>query len=365
MYILSLCFYASNAYRILLSIAYYAIILVTEVIIGIIFVNIFTIPFELFYENTQIYMYGMLTSNLLVLFLVLMTRVFIKGNKYDSGKQFNILITFMPIQSIIICYLVIDYSIKADMPTSSPTGVIAVILSISLIFIMMFILSKQRKAMIYKRESELNKTRLDMQLEHYKEIYQEQQRVKSMRHDMNNNLFALSGILNAGNVHDAIEKINEILNEVVKVTDIVDTGNPPIDAILSVKTTKAIENGIMINHTVVIDGELYVDQFDIALIIANALDNAIEGIQRSTDIDKTIALSINRVSEYISILIENNASGPVYSDYQTSKPDKKNHGFGMTQMKDIVQKYNGSFRPLYDEETKRFLLKIMLENKQV
>jgi hypothetical protein len=36
----------------------------------------------------------------------------------------------------------------------------------------------------------------------------------------------------------------------------------------------------------------------------------------------------------------------------------------MTQMKDIAQKYNGSFHPVYDEEKKIFSLKIILKNQQ-
>jgi anti-sigma regulatory factor (Ser/Thr protein kinase) len=364
LFILSLCYYASTAYRILLSLAYLAVLLVTEAVTGIAFVQILSIPFELFTVNTQVYMFGVLTSNLLTIFFVLMIRVFMRISKHESERPFNILIAFMPIQSIILCYMTIDYSLGTETPNNTPIGIVAIALSIALIFITMFILYKQQKAMMYKREYELNKTRLDMQIEHYREIYQEQQRIKSMRHDMNNKLVALMGTLNAGNVKEAVEKINIMSSNLLIGSNIVDTGNPPIDAILSVKATKAIEEGIALSHTVLIDGELYIDQFDIAIIIANALDNAIEGVLRSTNVDKAITLNISRVADYISIIIENSASGPILTDFKTSKPDKKNHGYGMAQMKDVVQKYNGSFRPIYNEETKMFSLKIMLKNQQ-
>jgi len=364
MFILSLCFFSSNAFRLLLVLAYVAVLLVTEVFVGVIYIQTLSIQIELFQESTQVYMFGVLTSNLLTLLIVLSIRIFIKVSKYDS-KQSNLLIAFMPLQSIILCYVVVDYIVITEPQNGSPIGVIAVMLSVLLIFITMFILNNQQKAMMYKREYELSKTRLDIQVEHYKDVYQEQQRVKSMRHDMNNYLIALLGALSAGNVEDAIKKINKMSRDVVKISDIIDTGNPPIDAILSVKTTRAMECGIRINHTVIIDGELYIDQFDIAVVIANALDNAIEGVQRSTDVEKVITLNVSRVADYISIIVENYASGPIHEDFQTSKSDKRNHGHGMTQMKDVAEKYKGSFQPSYDEKQKRFSLKIMLQNQQV
>jgi len=120
-----------------------------------------------------------------------------------------------------------------------------------------------------------------------------------------------------------------------------------------------------IKYLILIDDDLHINQFDMAVVIANALDNAIEGIQRSTgDIEKLISLDIHRASDYVSIIVENNASGPVYSDFPTSKLDKKNHGFGMSQMEAISKKYNGSFRPSFDSEKRRFLLKVILKNQK-
>ena len=56
-------------------------------------------------------------------------------------------------------------------------------------------------------------------------IYREQQRVKSMRHEIGNNLISISGLLKHDKIHEAIEKINEISVAVEKATDIVDTGS--------------------------------------------------------------------------------------------------------------------------------------------
>ena len=111
-----------------------------------------------------------------------------------------------------------------------------------------------------------------------------------------------------------------------------------------------------------IDGGLNVDQFDLAALVANALDNAIEGIQRSGDVDRTIQMSIASVSDYVSVLVENPASGPINKDFSTTKPDRGDHGFGLKQIRTIAQKYNGDVEPYYDAEYGKFCLSVLLRN---
>jgi len=285
-----------------------------------------------------------------------------KSNNEDVKTQFNLLMVFMPLQSIFLCYLVFDFSVRNDAQINSPLGIIVVLLSIALIFITMIILDKYRKAQMYQKEYELGLVRLRMQIEHYQEFYREQEKVKVMRHEMNNKLVAITGLLNANRDKEAIDQLLKMQVDAMDNEHAVNTGFPPIDAIISTKIVRSVEHGIEIRYTIMIDGDLFVDQFDIAVIVANALDNAIEGILRSTDISKVVKLNISRTGDYISIIVENYASGPIYENFQTSKQDKKNHGFGIAQMNEITLKYDGSFRPSYDPDTRKFSLKIMLKN---
>jgi hypothetical protein len=54
----------------------------------------------------------------------------------------------------------------------------------------------------------------------------------------------------------------------------------------------------------------------LAVIIANALDNAIKGILRSCDVEKTVFLDIARAGEYISVIVENSASSPIDDNFK-------------------------------------------------
>ena len=361
---LSFYFKSGITYKVLLTFLVAAIALISEMILEFILIQLLSIPIVQVQINMPLYMFAVLATNLFVLFAILIIRVLMKGRKQSGEWQFNLLMAFMPLQSIILCYVILIHSLHADIYNTSIIRIIAIILSIVLIVLTMIILNKQQKALVYKRDYEVAQARLKMQIEHYQAIYQEQQRVKSIRHDINNNLIAISGMLKENQVQEAVAQISKICDNVVKMSDTVNTGFPPIDAILSTKIAKAREFDIEIVYSILIDGELYIDQFDIAVILANALDNAIEGIIQSDNVERKVAVNISRAVEYISIFIENNATGLIYNDFQTTKPDVKNHGFGMIQMMEVAQKYNGSLRPSYDSQLKKFTLKGMLKNQQ-
>ena len=363
-FLLSLFYDSGFAYKLLLSLAFSAINFVSELLTAMVFMNMLSIPMENIQDNISIYAYGVLTSNFIVLFIVYIIKYFNEKNKNTPDKNFNILMAFMPLQSIIICYIVTEYSIQIDINYFSPLGLAAIFISVSLIIVTMVLLNKQKKALSFKNAFELSQLRLKMQIDHYKEMYQEQQRVKTIRHEMNNNLIAISGMLKSGKIDEVINQINGINNYLNDTMNIVESGFPPIDAIMSSKIVKAKAFGIRVNYKIIIDAELYIDQFDISVIVANTLDNAIEGINRSTGEIKQIILNILKMNDYISIYVENHASGLIYDNYQTSKPDKNDHGFGIPQINEIAKKYNGYISPVYDPEKKIFSMAIMLKNQK-
>jgi len=131
----------------------------------------------------------------------------------------------------------------------------------------------------------------------------------------------------------------------------------------SFSISKAQDCDIRITDNIILEKDLKIDSFDLASLLANALENAIEGIKRSDGVERKITLYIDSKPDVISIVIENNTTGPVLSNFQTTKKDKKSHGFGLPQMKAIVNKYNGDIHPKYDPETGKFTLSILLRKE--
>ncbi|MCL2820422.1 MAG: GHKL domain-containing protein [Oscillospiraceae bacterium] len=363
MFITTLFFVSSISSKVLFTLIITAVLFVAEQFVGIVFVNYIRVPIEVVQNNITLYMMGVIISKLLALFIVLFLRAIMKGYKRQTNNRFNVIMAVMPLQSIIICFLVSIYSINADMINSSPLGIIAILISLLLVYITMFLIRNQQKALQYKSEYELSQLRLEMQIEHYQKLYTAQREVKAIRHNISDKLVAISGLLSSGLISEALERIDGIDNEVKKTATIIDTGFPPIDAVINAKIEKAKANNINIRHKIIIDNALHTDQFDIAILIANALDNAVEGILRSNDVERVIKLDFISVPDYISLLIENYSSVPIIEGFKTVKQEKSSHGFGIEQMKAIAKKYDGDIYLIYDSESYKFTVEILLKNK--
>ena len=363
MFILSFFYDSSITSKILITSIISAITFTLEILVSVVVVYILAVPIEQVQGNMSLYMMGVVLSRLLPLLMTYIFRIAWKKDKQETDKQFNLLMASMPIQSIIICFIIYGYSVSADRFQTTYLGTAAIIVSLLLVFVTMIILNNQHKAMAYKKDYELSQLGLKLQIEHYQNLHRSQREVRSIRHDISDKLVAISGFLEKGMVQEAIDHINGINDRIRRTEDVTDTGIPPVDAILSAKIAKSKESGIQIVHKIHIENAIVIDQFDIAILLANALDNAIEGITRSKDVDRVISLDIKCVHEYISILVENYTSEPVSDDFRSSKADKEYHGFGIAHMKAIALKHNGDIHPSFDPATGKFMLTVLLRNQ--
>ena len=105
---------------------------------------------------------------------------------------------------------------------------------------------------------------------------------------------------------------------------------------------------------------------DLALILGNALDNAIEAAEAVTQItEKKIWLTMKLQQDILHIQVKNPVMKKVLIQNQTivsGKKEQEMHGFGISNMKTITQKYRGTFDMQCSD--KLFVLNIVLENEE-
>ena len=88
-------------------------------------------------------------------------------------------------------------------------------------------------------------------------------------------------------------------------------------------------------------------QSDIYSLFGNAIDNAIEAVERIEDDEKRcIIVRVKKSRGMVLVHIENYYNGELSFKGglpQTTKKDKRYHGFGMKSIRMIVEKYHGYF----------------------
>ena len=162
-------------------------------------------------------------------------------------------------------------------------------------------------------------------------------------HDLKHQIRALA----SGDATVSSRVLDEISREVDVYDSVVKSGNDALDTILTEKSLYCEKHGITLSC--IADGAAldFVEPTDLYSFFGNALDNAIEAVERMADPERrSIGLVVRRTGDMVSIHVENYFDGNISFGGEglpnTRKPDEANHGFGVRSMRMIAESLGGS-----------------------
>lgn len=168
-----------------------------------------------------------------------------------------------------------------------------------------------------------------------------------IRHDINDHIMVLGNLLEKGNTDEAVTYLNEWQNGFPMPEINAKTGNPVTDIVISEKRREAEETGIDFIQNFHYPSSGKVESVDIGVILNNALSNAIRAASESDN--PRIEVKAWKNNNAYLIQVKNSFSGKMTLNPQTglpetSKDDKKSHGYGLMNMKRITEKYYGTIQ---------------------
>lgn len=215
----------------------------------------------------------------------------------------------------------------------------------------------------YKEESLLKDEYLRLSKQHYETLLKNTQEIRSLRHDMQSHVNALSYFSKEKDwekLQAYIEEVNENAQKVRPYT--VNVNHGFINAILEDSLSKEPEIAFSCDGK--IPADIQIDDFDLCTIFSNLIRNAVEACNRlPEDAKKWIHLDLYMLQDNLYIRMENLVMSEINVqklEGSTSKEDKKNHGFGIYNLKNAVEKYQGEVS--FDCEDQKFIAEIVLWN---
>ncbi|AKN32904.1 histidine kinase [Clostridium carboxidivorans P7] len=235
---------------------------------------------------------------------------------------------------------------------------IAFIALVMIIFSFIIIKIIQQVAIYSKEEYEwlMKEKEYKRQIFYINNIQDLVYRLRAQRHDFNNHIGCICGLVSVGEFKEAEEYCKKILNQVSNLNTITNIDNYVIASILNFKLSLASEKQIKLDIDINLPKDIKIDSIDISIILGNALDNALEACEKCPSTDRFINIRMYIDKSYLVIKISNSKVNKVPSNYGTTKQDKKNHGFGIQNINYIVMKYNGLIQ--IDENENLFTLNI-------
>ena len=226
----------------------------------------------------------------------------------------------------------------------------------------LYLYEKQAEQSAQLRRREQYERHLKSQVKHLDEILLKQEELRRVRHDMNNQLVAIQGYFHESDIAGGEAYIASLLQNLQTPSSRIRTGNSALDAILSTKKALAESKGITVDMEVQISDQLPLEPVDVCVIFGNALDNAIEACDRITQGEKKIRLVLVQREGKLLCRITNTALSGITNVHSTSKKDKENHGFGLVNLRESLEKYD--CEPVMDYNDGFFSMKFIVYNEQ-
>lgn len=271
----------------------------------------------------------------IVSFLFIMVYRKLKKDKFDIAVPLSYWITVIVVPVACIYLIAMGFSIERIQTWQ----LLSLVIIIFLITLSVFLLYEKQ---IEFFQEENRKNMLEAQNQYYHKQFDAMMKMenatKSLRHDMKNHLLTIDALAKQG----AVEKIHHYVKDLQSFSRPVEryfsTGNIVIDSILNSKLLEAQEKGIEMDVKVAIPEKLPLGDMDCTILLGNLLDNAIENAK------DRIQFIFRYDRGRLMLQCENEYQGKRKrhgGEYSSSKPDYKNHGFGIHNMKNVVSKYDG------------------------
>ena len=236
----------------------------------------------------------------------------------------------------------------------SVLGILAVAL-----FVVLVVLVYQKKEM--NRLILLKDKCISEQTEQYKTAMNKERELRRFRHDYNAHMTAVSGLL-ANEEYDKLKEYIKSMGYFKEKFNLVNSGNIITDAVFNQYKELCDKDNIEFEISGKLPENFNMAETDLCVLFSNLMSNAYEAAAQCEKDSSIIRTQIRNNDDDVFIKLSNSVKGEVVFKNGlpvTDKPDRKNHGFGVENILEVVER-NGGHVEWKQSDKGRFTADIML-----
>lgn len=285
---------------------------------------------------------GMACSKLFCFWFSIYIAEYLKPKQKEVPFKNWLLIIFVPLLSLIVLNgLFVAHEL-------SPQRTIVYLLSVTGIFILNILVFDFFDTYANTIELQLMEQRIKSEEENYKLIEEKYTEIRQLKHDISNQLAAARRMFKQGAGPEAAKHLNRLYLKLSEASGVCYTGISSVDAVVNMKWSLSVSQKIPFSCKVIVSEEMNIDELQLCRIIANLLDNAIEGVQRCTSDDKYVYISIIQNNKKLRICVMN-SSDEVDTENLVTKKEGYGHGIGVTSVREAVNNLDGILSFKYEK----------------
>ena len=291
-------------------------------------------------------------------FLLFVAIARVRRKKDDVPLPLPVLIAMFFILTLFTSLLPEDYSDTTILRSSSPTIIMLILSALVFVTLLFYVRVTRKERNDLAELNARNEEYIAAEAKYFELSAKADTQIRAMRHDMKNNVQVLMLLLENGDYDKMRDYLEEMGGNLTAADVSAHTGSTIADAIIADKSRKASEAGAELAVSGVISGVEFTP-VDMCKILANILDNAVEAVSDESLSEllpefKKIELNFKKTDKFFMISVTNPCSTcPVIVDgqIQTDKSDKKNHGFGLKNVKEAASVYGGEVELSCEEKS--------------
>lgn len=202
-----------------------------------------------------------------------------------------------------------------------------------------------------EKQYRLYRQREELVYEHYQKLEQNYQASRKIVHDMKNHMQAMMKLYEEGQTEEAHSYGLEVFHLLNQTGHMWYTENRMLNIILNEKLSEEEMKEVVLTLDIEehsLDG---IREIDLTTIFANLLDNAIEALGVQEEHDKFLKIYVGRVRDFLMIELSNSKG--------RRRKKKENHqGLGLKNIKEAIDKYEGTCTIEENEKQYRVILMI-------
>lgn len=347
-FLLTFFFDARMRHKLFTTVSFQVYATISEILIYIIFS---LLPKSLSTLLLNCNLYGAVCSKILLFLFLNITILMWNRKETYYNFEYTAMILLMPILSLVLLMTIpINGTQNKMQEILSLVGMAGILLgNIANFYLLKNILNMQ----VLRQQQLQTSMQLSYQESKYQQIAAAYRNSRSLLHDMKKHLFFIENCIENHNYDPITTYIRDSIHEMEQIHNHVNTGNLVIDAFLSSYELVAQKENIEFHVTLQFaKSELEISDYDLSILLGNLLDNAMEACRGvKSAYDPYIEVEITTTGMDMILRISNSIMPTGESASGLVKKDPLQHGFGIENIKRIVNKYSGSYSQYIKEDT--------------
>jgi len=199
-------------------------------------------------------------------------------------------------------------------------------------------------------------SRNDMLIQTLSQLEELNKTLRAQRHDFMNHLQVVYGLIELEEYKDTMDYIEKVYNDIQRVSRVMRTSNPALNALLQAKVLASEKRGIepRLNINSQFD-KIKIPVWELCKVIGNLVDNAIAALENTT-VEKHIQIDLYEdIKAYYFRVMDNGPGIPedikdrIFEAGFTTK-GSRGDGMGLAIVKETLQEYGGDIKVYRDKD---------------